>query len=112
MNSERFKQYRIMWVFVYFDLPTTTKRQRKEYSTFRKQLLTDGFSMIQFSIYARHCSSRENALVHKNRVKRHLPPAGKVIVFEITDKQFGMMEYYTGRATALQPGIPQQLELF
>jgi CRISPR-associated protein Cas2 len=112
MKTDRLNQYRIMWVFVYFDLPTQTKKERKAYSTFRKQLLTDGFNMIQYSIYARHCSSKENALVHKNRVKRHLPETGQVIIFEITDKQFGMMEFFTGIKTKSKPGIPQQLELF
>jgi CRISPR-associated protein Cas2 len=112
MDAERLNQYRIMWVFVYFDLPTQTKKERKAYTTFRKQLMTDGFAMIQYSIYARHCSSRENAQVHKNRVKRHLPPAGQVIVFEITDKQFGMMEFYTGKSNVQRPDTPQQLELF
>lgn len=112
MKLDRLNQYRIMWVFVYFDLPTQTKKQRKDYSTFRKQLMSDGFAMIQYSIYARHCSSRENAIVHKNRVKRHLPPAGQVIVFEITDKQFGMMEFFVGKATNARPDTPQQLEMF
>jgi len=112
MNTDRLNQYRIMWVFVYFDLPTQTKKQRKDYTVFRKQLLNDGFTMIQYSIYARHCSSRENAEVHKNRAKFYLPPAGKVILFEITDKQFGMMEFYKGKVNAERPGTPQQLELF
>lgn len=112
MKYDRLNQYRIMWVFVYFDLPTQTKIQRKQYTSFRKILQSDGFAMIQYSIYARHCSSRENAQVHKNRVKKNLPPAGQVIIFEITDKQFGMMEFYHGKATEKRPGTPQQLELF
>ena len=61
---ERFSEYRIMWVFVLFDLPTETKKQRKAASDFRKKLLCDGFEMFQFSIYLRHCPSRENADVH------------------------------------------------
>ena len=58
---ERFSEYQIMWIFVFFDLPTETKRERKIYADFRKQLLRDGFNMFQFSIYLRHCPSRENA---------------------------------------------------
>ena len=37
-------------------------------------MLKDGFVMFQFSIYIRHCPSRENAEVHIKRVKSHLPP--------------------------------------
>ncbi len=101
-----------MWVFVYFDLPTQTKKERKIYSQFRKNLLKWGFNMIQYSIYARHCASRENAEVHKNRVKRELPEIGSVILFEITDKQFGMMEFFLGKKQDATPATPQQLELF
>jgi CRISPR-associated protein Cas2 len=109
---ERLNQYRIMWVFVYFDLPTQTKKDRKAYSVFRKNLLRDGFNMIQYSIYARHCASRENADVHKKRVKKWLPKKGEVVLFEITDKQFGMMEFFSGHEITDAPETPQQLELF
>jgi CRISPR-associated protein Cas2 len=33
-----------MWVLVFFDLPTETKKDRKIYSKFRKDLLQDGFA--------------------------------------------------------------------
>ena len=108
----RINQYRAMWVFVHFDLPTQTKSQRKAYTDFRKNLIEDGFAMIQYSIYARHCSSKEKAEVHKNRVKRFLPKAGQVIVFQITDKQFGMMEFFSGKSHTATPGSPVQLTMF
>ena len=108
----RLNQYQIMWVFVHFDLPTDTKKDRKAYSQFRKFLLDDGFTMMQYSMYARHCSSRENAEVHKKRVKGQLPPFGKIIVFEITDAQFGKLEFFTGKKVVNRPNQPRQLELF
>ena len=55
---DRFSEYRIMWILVFFDLPTDTKRERKAAGDFRKQLLKDGFTMFQFSIYVRHCVSK------------------------------------------------------
>lgn len=97
---------------VLFDLPTETKAQRKQYALFRKKLLKDGFQMFQFSSYLRHCPSRENADVHIQRVKRALPPAGKVGILTITDKQFGMIELFSGKQTAERPDTPQQLQLF
>lgn len=108
----RLNQYRIVWVFVYFDLPTETKKDRHNYAVFRKALKKDGFAMLQYSIYIRHCPSYENADVHKRRVKNALPPAGEVIVFDITDKQFGMMEFFRGISRDKKPETPQQLELF
>ncbi len=90
-------QYKIMWILVLFDLPTETKQERKAYSQFRKELLKDGFSMFQFSIYLRHCSSRENRDVHINRVKKIMPEKGNIGILSITDKQFEMLEIYEGR---------------
>lgn len=110
--GEALNAYRIMWVLVMFDLPTETKTDRKNYAQFRKKMLSDGFQMFQFSMYLRHCSSRENAEVHIKRVKRILPPRGHVGIMCITDKQFGMMEIFRGQEQVEVPGTIQQLELF
>jgi CRISPR-associated protein Cas2 len=108
----RLNAYRIMWVLVFFDLPTETKKDRKIYAKFRKDIMADGFNMFQFSIYLRHCASRENADVHIKRVKSFLPAKGHVGIMSITDKQFGMMEIFRGRELTEAPAIAQQLELF
>ena len=73
---DRFSEYRIMWILVFFDLPTETKKDKKEYMLFRKRLQRDGFTMFQFSIYVRHCASMENAEVHIKRIKSFLPEYG------------------------------------
>lgn len=110
--NERLNAYRIMWVIVMFDLPTETKADRKQYAKFRKNMLDDGFQMFQFSMYLRHCPSRENADVHLKRVKRILPPRGHVGILVITDKQFGMMEIFRGTEPEKAPPGAQQLEMF
>lgn len=101
-----------MWVMVFFDLPTETKKDRRNASLFRKRLLKDGFAMFQFSIYMRHCASRENADVHIKRVKRILPPEGFVAVMQITDKQFGMIELFQGKKEKEPPETPKQMSIF
>ena len=93
---ERFSEYRIMWILVFFDLPTDTKKERKAAAKFRKNLLEDGFIMFQFSIYTRNCPSAENAQTHISRVKGFLPEYGQVGILSITDKQFGS-EYIAKR---------------
>ncbi|VAW14547.1 CRISPR-associated protein Cas2 [hydrothermal vent metagenome] len=101
-----------MWVLVLFDLPTETRKDRKAATRFRKNLLDDGFTMFQFSIYLRFCASRENANVHIKRAKMNLPKQGKVCIMQITDKQFGMIELFHGQKE-VEPETPsQQLELF
>ena len=108
----RFSEYRIMWVLVFFDLPTETKKERKAAAKFRKNLLEDGFTMFQFSIYLRHCPSAENADVHIQRVKRMLPPEGKIGILRVTDKQFGDMTIFDCQKEIAVNQPVQQLELF
>ncbi|HMO62607.1 MAG TPA: CRISPR-associated endonuclease Cas2 [Ferruginibacter sp.] len=108
----RLNAYRIMWVLVFYDLPTETKKERKVASDFRKKIMADGFAMFQFSLYLRHCASMENAQVHVQRVKKILPEKGKIGIMTITDKQFGNMEIYHGKKLAEPDNVPQQLELF
>ena len=106
----RFSEYRIMWVLVLFDLPTETKKDKKAYVDFKKNLQKDGFTMFQFSIYVRHCASSENAEVHIKRVKSFLPEHGQVGIMCITDKQFGNIELFYGKKS-LDINTPgQQLE--
>ena len=97
---------------MFFDLPTETKKDRKNYAEFRKKLLKDGFNMFQFSIYTRHCPSAENAEVHIQRVKKSLPAYGSVGILCITDKQFGSIELFYGKKASPLPSPSVQLELF
>lgn len=109
---DRFSEYRIMWILVFFDLPTETKKDRKIHANFRKKLIQDGFTMFQFSIYIRNCPSFENASVHIRRVKNGLPDKGQVGILCVTDKQFGSMELFHGpKQTAVSTPF-QQLEMF
>lgn len=112
MKHDRLNAYRIMWVLVFFDLPTETKKERRIYADFRKRIMKDGFQMFQFSIYLRHCASVENADVHIKRVKGILPEKGHVGILSITDKQFGDIEIFYGKKLQDNPNVPQQLEMF
>lgn len=104
--------YRNMWVLAMFDLPTDTKTARKQYTRFRKSLLKDGFTMMQYSVYIRHCASAENAEVHEGRVEGTLPPDGEVRVLRITDKQYERMRVFWGKRRKPTEPPPAQLELF
>lgn len=109
---DRLSEYRIMWILVLFDLPTETKKDKKAYTDFRKKLQKDGFTMFQFSIYVRHCTSSENAEVHIKRVKSFLPEHGQIGIIRITDKQFGNIELFCGKKNQDVNTPGQQLELF
>ncbi len=104
--------WRSMWVIAMFDLPTDTPKSRKDYARFRKDLLEDGFTMMQFSVYARHCASIENAELHLKRMGDVVPPEGEVRFVMITDKQFGRIKVYVGKKRQKTPPSPSQLEFF
>ncbi len=101
-----------MWLFVFFDLPVGTKKQRKLATRFRKDLIKDGFTMMQWSVYTRHCASRESADVHEKRVLNFLPDKGQISILRITDKQYGGMVNVWGAQIMASETAPQQLELF
>ncbi len=101
-----------MWVIAMFDLPTETPKARKAYARFRKELLKDGFTMMQYSVYIRHCASIENAKVHAARMGSCVPSEGEVRFLTITDKQFGRIEIYVGKTRKSPPNPPAQLEFF
>ena len=96
MKIQALSEYRIMWIFVLFDLPTETKKERKLAAQFRKDIMGDGFTMFQFSIYIRHCASMDNAEVHMKRVRSLVPETGKICMFTLTDKQFANIETFYG----------------
>ncbi len=101
-----------MWLFVFFDLPTNTKKERKTAQHFRIRLLKNGFRMMQYSVYNRHCASLESATVQSKRIKSYIPSAGQVSILRITDKQYGLMDNYFGNSTKPPEPPPHQLEMF
>jgi len=104
--------YRMMWLYVMFDLPVGTKAERKSASKFRLFLLDEGFEMAQFSVYLRFAESKEAAEVYIGRVRAALPGKGKVHIVTITDRQYGNARIFTGRKHEHKPKNPDQLVLF
>lgn len=102
---------RSMWLMVLFDLPTDNKKLRKAYAGFRKSLLSDGFMMMQYSVYIRHCASVENAEVHEKRITKILPDYGEIRIIMLTDKQFSRMKIYYGKRRGKTETGAAQLEL-
>ncbi|MDE0268181.1 MAG: CRISPR-associated endonuclease Cas2 [Acidimicrobiaceae bacterium] len=91
-----FSGYRFMWMMVMFDLPVTTKQQRKRAAKFRHNLLDLGFEMAQFSVYMKFCGSRSAADAMTTRIERQVPKQGRVSILVFTDKQYGNMRVFSG----------------
>ena len=104
--------YRLMWLFVMFDLPTLTEVNRKEAADFRKALQNEGFTMMQFSVYARHCSGNEHAASLEKRISSFLPTGGNIFTFQITDKQYGNGHLYHGTKRTYGNINPERVVVF
>ncbi|MGE0347598.1 MAG: CRISPR-associated endonuclease Cas2 [Gemmatimonadales bacterium] len=111
-DDYEYSGYRGMWMFAMFDLPVTTKEARKRYARFRAALLRRGFTMLQFSVYARHCASESSAEGIRDDVRAVLPPDGQVRLLAVTDRQFGKMEVYVGKKRQRTEDPPTQFMLF
>lgn len=89
-----------MRLLVFFDLPVLTKKERKDYRTFRKFLLKQGYLMIQKSVYVKLVTNEGNASAAIMQLRNNRPPKGLVQVLKVTEKQFTSMTYITGSRAA------------
>lgn len=92
MNS-----YERMKLICLFDLPTETNNEKREYREFRKSLISNGFYMMQYSVYVRTCPNREFAKKFIPKLNRLSPKSGNIRLIMITEKQFQDMVLILGR---------------
>ncbi|MEJ7592097.1 MAG: CRISPR-associated endonuclease Cas2 [Planctomycetaceae bacterium] len=104
--------YKTMWLMAMFDLPVDDKDARRRYAQFRGLLLDNGFSQLQYSVYARCCESESAAETQRKKIVCKLPSDGHVRLIMITDRQFEKMEVYIGKSRQKAESQPCQLELF
>ena len=105
--------YKFMRVAVFFDLPTSSKKERRMATRFRNFLLKDGFNMLQYSVYTRLCPNRDATEKHMNRVKRNAPDVGSIRLIYLTEHQFTNMYVITGKKTVQERCVSNdQLSFF
>jgi CRISPR-associated protein Cas2 len=86
-----------MRVIVFFDLPTETSVDRRNYRTFRKFLIKDGFMMLQESVYSKLALNSTQVSQIVNDVKKVQPEKGSIQILSVTEKQFSKMEIVSGK---------------
>lgn len=104
--------YRGVWLVAMFDLPVKSQLDKQRYVKFRTALLREGFSMLQYSVYARYCGDEQIGDRLYARMQKQLPPAGQVRFLAITDRQFEKMRVFFGRKEEAAERAPRQLLLF
>lgn len=87
---------RFMRMFVFFDLPTLTAENRRNYRKFRAALIKNGFIMQQESVYCRMLTSPSVENSCKKMIYDNKPEEGIVQILNITEKQFLKMDYVVG----------------
>lgn len=85
-----------MRVIVFFDLPTLTSKDRREYRQFRKFLVKEGFIMMQESIYSKVALNNTTANLIKHKVRKNKAKGGLIQMMTITEKQYGNIEFVSG----------------
>lgn len=100
--------YRFMRLMLFFDLPMVTKEERRVYTKFRKYLLSNGFSMVQFSVYSKIFPNRTALYQYIDGMKKHLPIHGSVRIMAVTEKQYEKMEILVGGKTIQEEMISDE----
>lgn len=85
-----------MRIIIFFDLPTETIENRRNYSKFRKYLIKNGFMMVQESVYCKLALNQTAVNAITEGIRRNRPPKGLVQILVITEKQYAKMEFITG----------------
>lgn len=104
--------YRLMWIFVMFDLPVGTKKEMRDATKFREFLLDQGFEMSQFSVYARFCNGKESFESYQLRIERNLPEKGDVHILTFTDRQYENIIRFSSQRRKRPRKNPDQLAMF
>ena len=79
-----------------FDLPVDTSDQQRAYRKFRKDIMSEGFVMIQYSVYVRTCPNRQFANQLEKRLQKIMPKEGNVRLLTVTEKQYEDMKIMVG----------------
>ena len=87
---------RVMRTIVFFDLPNVYLKDKRNYILFRKYLLSEGFIMLQESVYSKIILNSEQANLLIERLRKKSPKKGIIQVLTITEKQYANIEYIIG----------------
>ncbi|MGR3742440.1 CRISPR-associated endonuclease Cas2 [Companilactobacillus sp. DQM5] len=85
-----------MRILCMFDLPMDTSEEKRRYGIFRKALIKNGFTMLQYSVYCRAIPNRSAGKKYESSIKKFLPAGGEVRLVSVSEKQFDDMKLLVG----------------
>jgi CRISPR-associated protein Cas2 len=89
-----------MRTIVFFDLPNIYSRDKKNYTRFRKFLLSEGFIMMQESVYSKIVLNAQQSQLLLERVRKMAPKKGLIQVLTITERQYSQIEFIIGESNS------------
>lgn len=91
-----------MRIILFFDLPMITEDDKRIYTRFRKELVRNGYMMLQFSVYSKICTNREAAVNNILKIKKNVPEKGSIRILLVTEKQYSKMEIILGGKSKIE----------
>ncbi len=85
-----------MRILLFFDLPTLTAEQRRDYRKFRKWLISEGFIMVQESVYSKLVMNNNSSKLIIENIKKHKTEDGNIQILVISEKQFNNITLIVG----------------
>lgn len=90
------RDYRYMRTLIFFDLPTLTATQRRNYRIFVKKIKALGFFMMQESVYSKMSINDQYVESTLKAIEQFLPNDGSIFALTVTEKQFASMKFLVG----------------
>ena len=91
---------RVVRTMVFFDLPNVYLKDKKNYNKFRKYLLSEGFIMMQESVYSKIVMNTQQSILLLDRLRKNSPKKGIIQVLTITERQYSQIEYIIGQSNS------------
>ena len=91
---------RVVRTIVFFDLPNIYVKDKRNYFKFRKYLLSEGFIMMQESVYSKIVLNTQQSTLLLKRLRKNAPKKGIIQVLTITERQYSQIEYIIGESNS------------
>ncbi len=89
-------KYRNMRMLLLFDLPNIESYEKKEYVKFRKCLIRNGYTMMQFSVYVKCVNTQSKVEQEVAKIKKFIPTKGNIRIITVTESQYANMYMILG----------------
>lgn len=85
-----------MRIILMFDLPSSETKEKKEYLKFHKEIIKNGYFMMQYSIYCKPIHFKTKIESEVKNLKKNIPNEGNIRMLVITEKQYDEMVILLG----------------